>query len=431
MAYHRNMNLKDHNSIASLRMNDMENADTPKQRTDNVRPLVIFSVDISSCSPVIQYLVLIGGLILFMCLYGYYQELVIYGWFDRKLSIFSTFLHFFGCSIFAQIQRSFSSGTENSKKCQVLSMGTANRKTAIFYYILLVVVKTAAQGMSNLSMTQINYPAKVLFKSANPIVTMIIGITWFRKSYPTRDYIVVILLVLGLYIFIASDNSASPKSTQWGIFFVVLSMFGSAGVPMIQEFCITQYNASIEDLLYHCYLGSTIMSFVLALINGEFLQGMSFIWKSGSFHTWWIFVAFCTFGFCGSNFSTAITAQYGALVNGISNTFRKAVTLGLSFLLFPERNHFDWNKCLGAAVFFLGLFVRIVSKHHSPTVVHKIDLPSPSSSYPMNSQKYMLLALSESEKNLVGMESDNAYIVYDETDTEGVSKVVVDPFPVV
>jgi hypothetical protein len=113
-------------------------------------------------------------------------------------------------------------------------------------------------------MAHINYPAKVLFKSANPgkdrppppshhtlptslgytastpapprprslsppdppaatihppsirydmlpVITMLIGLVWFRKRYPVRDYIVVALLVLGLYVFMNGDAKASPK----------------------------------------------------------------------------------------------------------------------------------------------------------------------------------------------------------------------------
>jgi hypothetical protein len=335
-----------------------------------LKPLVLFSIDISGCSPLVQFIILIGGLILFMCLYGYYQELVIYGWFERKLSIFSTFLHFLGCSIFAQIQRQMSA---NSYTHQIskhghsvawyhLSMGSATPRLAFFYYFLLVVTKTAAQGLSNLSMSQINYPAKVLFKSVNPIITMIIGVTWFRKSYPLRDYIVVALLVVGLYIFIGADSRDSPQSTNLGIFYVILSMFGSAGVPMIQEHCINSYNASIEDLIYFSFLGSTIISLFLSIITGEFMTGIYFLIQNSSIHTWIIFTAFCTFGFCGANFSTAITAQYGSLVNGISNTFRKAVTIAVSFLMFPERNILTHQKFMGTLIFFCGLLVKIFAK---------------------------------------------------------------------
>jgi hypothetical protein len=75
-------------------------------------------------------------------------------------------------------------------------------------------------------------------------------------------------------------------------------------------------------------------------------------------------VAFCTFGFLGSNFSTGITSQYGALVNGICNTFRKAVTIALSFVLFPERNQLTLSKVYGVVVFFSGLLIRIFFKSH-------------------------------------------------------------------
>ena len=337
------------------------------------RPLALFGIDLTNLSPVMQYLVLVGGLILFMCLYGYYQELVIYGWFDRKLSLFSTFLHFLGCSVFAQVQRNLSFKPNSNgpnggtHSCHIFSMGTAPTRVAIFYYALLVIVRTGGQGMSNLSMTQINYPAKVLFKSANPVVTLFIGITYLKKTYPVRDYIVVVLLVLGLYVFIAGDASESPSSTRLGIIYVVISMFGSAGVPMIQEHCMNQYNASVEDLLYHCYVGSTLLSMLASMVTGEFITGMMFLVKSGSVHTWLLMIGFCTFGYAGNNFSAAITLQYGALVNGICNTLRKAITLAASFLMFPERNVLTEQKLIGSAIFFAGLLIRIFGKaEYSP-----------------------------------------------------------------
>jgi hypothetical protein len=417
------------------------------------KPLVLFSIDISHWSSSLQSIVLIGGLIFFMCLYGYYQELVIYGWFNRQLSLFSTFLHFLGCSIFAQLQRNLQSPRNPSLSKGdgwtqfSMSMGTAPPRVAFFYYSLLVITKTAAQGMSNLCMTQINYPAKVLFKSANPIVTMIIGVCWLKKSYPLRDYAVVVLLVLGLYVFITGDLDSAPHSTGKGIFYVVLSMFGSAGVPMIQEHCIATYQATVEDLLYYCFLGSTLVSLVLSILNGEFSTGLAFLINSGSVHTWLIFIAFCSFGFLGANFSTAITAQYGALVNGICNTFRKAVTIALSFILFPERNEFTGQKLLGSLIFFAGLFVRVFMGHkkeynHSasdsnnitegdryiePIIPKEADEEEVEGYYSpralqMNANMQML-ALSESTEDLLEIEKSFPHSIHTEEVHRGIHQV--------
>ena len=75
------------------------------------KPLIVFTVNISFLSPFLRYLVLAFGMFFFMCLYGYFQELVVYGWFGRKLSLFCTFLHFLGCSFFAQLQYNYSGRT--------------------------------------------------------------------------------------------------------------------------------------------------------------------------------------------------------------------------------------------------------------------------------------------------------------------------------
>ena len=344
----------------------------------------VFGYELTSFSSLIQYLILASGMLLCMCLYGYYQELFVYGFFDRKLSFFATFIHFLGCSVFAQIQRRTSSSSSSSSSSSnnnnslntnigsinesksILSMGTASKTIAIGYYMLLVFSKTATQGLSNLSMTQINYPAKVLFKSANPIITMFIGIIWFKKGYPRRDYIVVCLLVLGLYVFMSGGSTSTPQGTTYGIILVCLSMFGSASVPMIQEHCMNKYNASAEELIYMQYIGSSIVSFLLSLTSGEFFTGISFLISKGTFSVWISFIAFCSFGFAGANFSTVLTQHFGSLANGITSTFRKALTLCLSFALFPDRNKLSIQHLFGACIFFSGLIIRVLSKT-SPT----------------------------------------------------------------
>jgi hypothetical protein len=83
---------------------DIRSPDDKQKKEDHQKPLIIFGVDITHFNSFMQYAILASGLLFFMCLYGYYQELVVYGWFNRKLSLFSTFLHFLGCSFFAQLQ---------------------------------------------------------------------------------------------------------------------------------------------------------------------------------------------------------------------------------------------------------------------------------------------------------------------------------------
>ena len=52
-------------------------------------------------------------------------------------------------------------------------------------------------------------------------------------------------------------------------------------------------------------------------------------------------------------------------MNGITNTARKAVTLALSFALFPERNSLEFHHVFGGCIFFCGLIVRTVMKDNT------------------------------------------------------------------
>ena len=57
-----------------------------------------------------------------------------------------------------------------------------------------------------------------------------------------------------------------------GLIYVTFSMLGSAAVPMVHEHVITTYNVSVDDLTYHSFLGSTVVSLVLAIATHEFMQ---------------------------------------------------------------------------------------------------------------------------------------------------------------
>lgn len=113
------------------------------------------------------------------------------------------------------------------------------------------------------------------------------------------------------------------------------------------------------------FTGSTVFSLILALYAGELIPGLIFFVETGNVRIWVIFFLFSSVGFFGANFSTLLTQRFGSLVNGIANTIRKAITLGLSFALFPERNVLTLHHVIGASVFMSGLVLRIVFKENS------------------------------------------------------------------
>ena len=346
------------------------------------RPVVIFGFDISRFSPSTQFAYLGGGYFFFTYCYSVLQRRVIYDIFDRKESSFATFMHFFGsficihvimttrCSNKKTDNQIIASNVSNQGNCSngplisdtykrtFMYMGSAPPLKAFGYYSLLILLKVIAQSCGNLAMQHLNYTAKLLCKSMKPVVTVVIGTFWFRKSYPLHDYVAVILLVIGIYTFIEGDMRISPTGTSIGIILVLVSMFTSAGTPMVKEYVLDKFNPTIEQLLYWEYLGCAITSFLYAICCGELQTGVNVLLSHRRNTMVWISMAgFCTFTIFGALFSSAIISRFGSLVNGVTVTSRKAMTLAL-FMIFTNVPC-TWYHTLGAVTFFAGLSVRL------------------------------------------------------------------------
>ena len=169
------------------------------------KQLFILGIDCTKFGPTARYIMLAASLFLFTCGYGYYQEWVVYSWFKRKLGLFTTMFYFIGTAICALVEKYITTGSK-----------PIERKSPWSYHIGMSILKFGAQMLTNVSMGHINYPAKVLFKSAIPIAQIGIGSIWLRRTYPLRDYIVCILLMIGSFVFI-SGNRKQPDASSYGI----------------------------------------------------------------------------------------------------------------------------------------------------------------------------------------------------------------------
>lgn len=235
---------------------------TPSRNMSNKHKISLFCLDMTGSHWAVSYLVITSGLFIFSILYGYFQEIIVYSWFERKLSYFSTFLHFLGCSGVALTQRTIlvksqmiidnkiaydkidSDSIDNKVSYDMSNINKSlisECKAPFRYLIFLSAMKCTTQALTNLSMMGLNYPAKVMFKSALPIVSMLIGIIFYQKKYSGRDYTAVLLLVVGLVVFMWGPSGSEPEATCMGIVLVLLSLVGSAGIPLLQVPIISTY----------------------------------------------------------------------------------------------------------------------------------------------------------------------------------------------
>jgi hypothetical protein len=209
---------------------------------------------------------------------------------------------------------------------------------------------------------------------------------------------VVALLSLGLVFFIQADVKVSPSFHPLGIIFISMALAVDAAIVNIQEYTLRKYDASHDELIFYSYgLGSFIL-LAYCLLSMELYDGIVFLRSQPPLSTICL-VIFCSCGYFGVTCVAALTKKFGALASTMTTTARKALTLFLSFFIFPKPA--TGMHVFGGVLFVLGLSVKAV-----PTGRNK-DYPSSSSSsssssasLPSTSSAATLLSSSSSSSSL-------------------------------
>lgn len=338
-------------------------------------PVLLFGFDLTRRSERAQFVVLFGCLLVFMGCFSVFQEIVVYEWFQRELGVFTAALHFLGCILCAlpfelmaatanANSRDSHSTSAGNAKCMTNVLNMFSHRAPLSRLLVLSVLKSVTQTCSNLSMQYINFPTKMLFKSALPIATMLLGLLWGRR-YSTVEYAAVCTLTAGIVLFMTGRELAFPEGSLPGFAYVTISLLSAALTPIWQEHLASTYRSTVGELLVFSYLGSFGLCASLSAVLGQTGRGIALMLASSSWFYWACLLGFSTFGYLGANCSVGITLRFGALTNGICNSSRKIVTVLVSILAFPGRNGVDGVQVLGLAVFVLGLVMRTYGKQRS------------------------------------------------------------------
>ncbi|CAM9375004.1 unnamed protein product, partial [Discosporangium mesarthrocarpum] len=230
------------------------------------------------------------------------------------------------------------------------------------------------QALTNISMAYLNYPAKVLFKSSRVVPIMCFGMFCQGRRYSPRDYLVVVMIVVGLVTFMEAEDKTSPSCSLIGVALISGALMIDAALINIQEDIMNYYNCCQDELIMYSYIGGTIIVTLGCLYTGDLRKGLVHMQSEG-FGSLLAVMLFSGAGFLGVSCVAALTKRFGALVSAITTTARKAVTLFLSFFLFPKP--ISGQHMLGAGLFIFGLVVKSTGKKSYKSRETPTHAPSP------------------------------------------------------
>mmetsp|Transcript_17355 Transcript_17355/g.44015 ORF Transcript_17355/g.44015 Transcript_17355/m.44015 type:complete len:438 (+) Transcript_17355:145-1458(+) len=225
----------------------------------------------------------------------------------------------------------------------------------------------------------ISFPTQVLAKSSKMIPVMLMGKLISSKTYPTYDYVVAVVIGLGVTMFTLNNKDADGEKEEEvtslsGIILIVGYLMFDSFTSQWQGHLFKEYKMSSYQMMLGVNSFSCFFSFVSLLENGELFYAFDFISKDPEIGKH--ILLFSIAGATGQMFIFYTIKTFGPLVFTMIMTTRQLVAIILSCIIFGHI--INTNSVSGAALVFAAVIYRIWRQQQG-----KKDKPKASASPPV------------------------------------------------
>ena len=208
----------------------------------------------------------------------------------------------------------------------------------------------------------VDFPTQVLSKTSKMIPVMIMGKFVSKKSYQYYEYVVAVMISIGVSLFIMSTQSDMHSLTETTVSGIIL-MLGYMGFDSFtsnwQSRLFNEYKVSSIQMMFNINSFSCLFTSVPLILSGGLSYSISFITEHPSFgmHVFFISLASAT----GQLFIFYTIAEFGPLVFTTIMITRQMFSILLSCLIYGH--YLSGQSIVGALVVFVALFLQIYAKY--------------------------------------------------------------------
>jgi solute carrier family 35 (adenosine 3'-phospho 5'-phosphosulfate transporter), member B2 len=150
----------------------------------------------------------------------------------------------------------------------------------------------------------VSFPATTLFKSFKLAPVMAMGKILGNKSYPQYDYMVALMIGVGIAMFMTSTDDLSfgfdylgqEIGTAWtGIMLLVVFLFFDSFTSQFQSRMFQRHqDLSMVELMFMTSAFSTVLSFVTLLHTEELYPALKFVMVHSEIHVHFLLFSICS-----------------------------------------------------------------------------------------------------------------------------------------
>ena len=194
---------------------------------------------------------------------------------------------------------------------------------------------------------------------------MIVASVIHKTTYSAKQYTCAAAICAGLVLFAAADWQYSPSFHPIGLTLVSASVCADAILPNAQERLFKLGSSRLEVTLYTNVFTLIVMTFTCVL-SGDFMGLLYFAKDNPKLQLCMLVYTFIAY--IAISVHMTVVKRHGGVTAVLVATVRKAMTLVLSFIIFPKK--FSFFYVIGAGLVLGGLTVSSLAKMEEKRMTH-------------------------------------------------------------
>lgn len=222
--------------------------------------------------------------------------------------------------------------------------------SSTWLYLYAAISFFLGELLATVALKWVTYPVLIVAKSAKPIPTIVLTVIIGRSRYHWRKYLFTTLIVIGVALFLFTDNSTAKLSKKiwWGEGLLIASLLIDGICNGLQERIKNDYAPTAFSMMLKMNGMSFLMIGAASALSGEATNFFYFAQR----HPQVIpkILGFGLVGACGQIFIFYMISLFGTLSCSLVTTIRKCLTIGISVMI--NSNPLLTHQWIGAVLVF-------------------------------------------------------------------------------
>lgn len=192
---------------------------------------------------------------------------------------------------------------------------------------------------------------------------MLIAIVYNKKRVQWFELMFGVMISGGMVFFAAADFQVYPNFDFVGILLVSLSVVADAFLPNFQE-KVFDFGASRVEVTFFTNILCLVVMSVGFTATGDLPTAFAYMFANS--HAFFIMTIYTFMAYVAITFHMALVKEFGGITTVLVGNTRKAITIVLSFILFPKP--MSWMYIAGGVLVFGSLCGNAYMKERSRIV---------------------------------------------------------------